>query len=132
MAKRTNVRTGRPFEVKGGFARGVRIDNPSSFICITGCTSTDTSGKVLNVGDYYAQTKEVIEIIKSVLQELGAFLEDIVRTRIYVVDILKNGDAVGKAHFEAFDHIQPAETMIGVVSLAHPDMLVEIDADAVI
>ncbi len=132
MATRTSVRTGRPFEVQGGFSRGVRVDNPSSFIYITGCTSTDTSGKVLNVGDPYAQAKEVISIIESVLQRLNASLENIVRTRIYVVDILKNGDAAGKAHLEAFDHIQPAETMIGVVSLAHPDMLVEIDADAVI
>lgn len=132
MTKRTNFRTGRPFEIQGGFSRGVRIDNPSSFFYITGCTSTDTSGKVLHVGDPYAQAKEVISIIETVLQGLGASLENIVRTRIYVVDILKNGDAVGKAHLEAFDHIQPSETMIGVVSLAYPDMLVEIDADAVI
>ena len=132
MAKRQNYRSGRPFEVAGGFSRAVRMDSPSGLVYVGGTTSTDADSQVLHVGDPYRQTTEALAIVKTALEALGASLEDVVRTRMYVVDIASHHDEVGQAHREVFEHIQPAETMIGIAALAHPDMLVEIDVEAIV
>ena len=129
---RTNFRTRRPYEVQGGFSRAVRVDNPKGHIYVGGTTSTDENSDVLHPNNPYRQTREVLRIIESALHELGASLENVVRTRLYVVDIDQHHDEVGRAHREVFEHIQPAETMVGVAALADTKMLVEIDVEALV
>ena len=132
MVQRKNISSGRPTESFIGYCRAVRLDNPSSLICFSGTTSFNPDGTVSAVGDPYGQTKHILETMKSSLEQLGASLQDVVRTRVYVVDMLKNWEEVAKAHGEVFGEIRPACTMIGTSALAYPEMLVEIDADAVI
>ena len=132
MAKRSSYRTGRKYERLAGYARAVRMDAVSSIVSVGGTTSTDPEGTVLHPGDAYAQTIEALEIISTALQELGATLSDVVRTRLYVVDMAANQDEVGRAHLETFGEILPCETMVGIYSLAHDDMLVEVEVDAVL
>ena len=133
MAERRNIYTGRPSEVFGGFSRVVRIENPASQILVAGTASTNPDSSVYAPGDHYAQTKHIlVDLIGEHLKRAGALLKDVVRTRIYVVDIQNHGDEVSRAHGEVFGGIGPVETMIGVEALARPDMLVEIDADAVV
>ena len=132
MVERRSVGSGRPSEAELGYCRALRLDNPSSMICFSGTASTNPDGTIAFVGDPYAQTNRILEMMRSALEQLGASLKDVVRTRIYVVDILKNRQAVAKAHGELFGDIRPSCTMIGTSGLVHPDMLVEIDADAVI
>ena len=132
MIERKNYRTGRIYELRAGYSRAVRIDKASGVICVGGTTSTDESGNVLHAGDAYAQAHEALKIIKSTLEALGGSMESVVRTRIYVVDLMANQEAIGRVHREVFDAIQPSETMVGVAALAHPDMLVEIEAEAMV
>ena len=132
MTNRQNYRSGRPFEVAGGFSRAVRVDAPTGHVYVGGTTSTDVDSQVIHPGDPYRQTRQALAIVETALEALGASLEDVVRTRMYVVDIATNHDEVGRAHREIFEHIQPAETMVGIAELAHPDMLVEIDVEALV
>ncbi len=132
MAKRKSIGSGRPSEAMIGYCRALRFDNPSSLICFSGTAPTNPDGSVYATGDPAAQTTHILEMMKETLQKLGASMKDVVRTRIFVVDILDNWEAVGKAHGEFFGEIRPATTMVGTSGLVHPDMLVEIDADAVI
>ncbi len=132
MVERKSASSGRPIEAQAGFSRAIRLDNVSSYICVAGNAATNPDGSVFAPGDYYAQTKHILGLIKGYLEQVGASLENVVRTRVYVVDIQKNWEAVGKAHGEVFSDIRPTSTMIGTSALVHPDMVVEIDADAVL
>lgn len=101
-------------------------------IWISGTTATGDDGELVGKGDAYVQAIRAIENIETALGTAGAGLRDVVRTRIYVVDIKKNAESVGRAHAETFRDIRPASTMIEVAGLIDPEMLVEIEADAVI
>jgi len=125
--KRNKTFSGTPWEPKIGYARAVQVGD---VVHVSGTTSTDPSGKVLAPGDVYAQTVQTIRNIENALKRLGLGLEHVVRTRIYVTDIGR-WEEVAKAHAEAFGAVHPATTLVGVARLIDPDMLVEIDAEAV-
>jgi len=109
-----------------GYSRAVRVGNR---IYVTGTTATDEIGNVVGIGDAYAQTIQTIKNIERALQSLGASLENIVRTRMFVTDISR-WEEYGKAHGEFFREIMPATTMVEVSKLIDPQMLIEIEADA--
>ena len=111
-----------------GYSRAVRVDNR---IWVSGTTSTGSDGAIVGKGDPYAQAKQAIANIERALAAAGAVLADVVRTRIFVTDIAHWRD-IGRAHGEAFADIRPATTMVEVARLIDPDLLVEIEADAVV
>ena len=120
------VFSGAPWEHKVGYCRAVRT---GPHITVSGTTAVGSNGSVVGVGDAYVQAKRCIEIIAQALEGLGAGLEHVVRTRMFVTDITEWG-AVGRAHGELFAEIQPATSMVEVSALIDPEMLVEIEADA--
>lgn len=126
-SKRLSVSSGAVWETKYGYTRAVRV---GQHVHVSGTTATDSHGKVVGKGDAYEQARHIFAIIAEALQKLGSSLTDVVRTRIYVVDILTNGDKVGKAHGEVFQDIRPAATMVEVSRLIAPEFLVEIEVDA--
>ena len=128
MSKRLNIHTGAPWESVVGYCRAVRV---GAHVAVTGTAAVGENGKVVGVGDAYAQTKRCLEIIEKALLDAGAVLGDVVRTRIYVTDI-SQWESVGRAHGEMFGEIFPATTMVEVSALVDPDMLVEIEADAIV
>ncbi len=126
MQERKRYSSGIKWERIVGYSRAVRVGNR---IYVTGTTATDENGDVVGVGDAYAQTVQTIKNIERALQALGAELEHIVRTRMFVTDISR-WEEYGKAHGEFFREIMPATTMVEVSKLIDPEMLIEIEADA--
>ena len=128
MSRRQRVRTGAPWESIVGYCRAVRV---GPHISVSGTAPVGDDGSVVGAGDAYVQTKRCIEIIEKALEEAGAGLADVVRTRMYVTDI-SQWEAIGRAHGEAFGDILPASAMVEVSQLIDPAMLVEIEADAIV
>ena len=126
--ERTLYSTKSPWEPKVGYSRAVRV---GSFIAVSGTTATDANGELVAIGDPYGQTVQVLKNIQSALERAGGSLEAVIRTRIYVTDI-KMWEEVGRAHGEFFGEIRQASAMVEVSALINPNMLVEIEADAVI
>ena len=128
MSKRQNISTGAPWESIVGYSRAVRV---GSHVAVSGTAPVGDNGEVVGVGDAYVQAKRCIEIIEQALKDAGSGLGEVVRTRMFVTDI-SQWEAIGRAHGEAFGDIRPATAMVEVSQLIDPDMIVEIEADAII
>lgn len=128
MSDRQFHSTGTEWEPIVGYSRAIRA---GSVIHVSGTTSTDENGKVVGAGDAAAQTRQAISNIRNALRALGADLADVVRTRMYVTDIAR-WEEIGRVHGEAFGATRPATSMVEVSRLIDPDMLVEIEAEAMI
>ena len=127
-AKRVSIRSGARWEPIVGYSRAVRVGR---YVAVSGSSAVGPDGAVIGMGDAYVQSRRCIEVIAAALQEAGAGLEHVVRTRMFVTDI-EQWQEIARAHQEAFGDIAPATSMVEVTRLIDPDMLVEIEADAII
>ena len=126
MAERQNLASGGPWEDLVGYSRAVRV---GTRVYVSGTTAIDSEGNLVGEGDAYTQAAQCICNLQNALERLGSALSQVVRTRMFVTDISRWRE-FGRAHGEAFDSIRPCATMVEVRALIHPDMLIEIEAEA--
>lgn len=126
--ERKHISTGTEWESRVGYSRAVRV---GSRIHVSGTTATGDDGEIVGIDDPCAQTRKALENVETALLEVGASIEDVVRTRIYVTDI-ENWETIGEAHGAVFGEVRPATSMVEVSRLIEPELLVEIEADAII
>jgi enamine deaminase RidA (YjgF/YER057c/UK114 family) len=128
MAARHNISSGTVWEATAGYSRAVRVGN---LVEVAGTTAVDEQGRVVGPGDLYAQTRFILSKIERALNEAGATLQDVVRTRMYVTNI-QDWEAAARAHGEVFADIRPAATLVEVSALIQPELLIEIEVSAVL